>query len=415
MARTIHVIGAGLAGLSAAVALANRGERVSVHEAANVAGGRCRSYHDPAIDMLIDNGNHLLLSGNRAALDYLRMIGTEHHLIGPRDPEFTFADFATGEHWTLRFNTGRVPLWIFGPRRRVPGTRARDYFGLIRLIWAQRGKTVAETVDTSSPVYERLLAPLLLAALNTDPHEASAVLAGAVIRETLAAGGRACRPLVARDGLGPAFVDPAIAFVRQRNGTVHLGRRLQTMKFSDSRAEALDFGDASVGLGPADSVILALPPQAARSILPDLQTPTEFRAIINAHFRVRPPPGQPPLIGVLNATSEWIFAFPGHLSITISAGDRLLDIPREALARTLWHEAAAVTGLPKDELPRWQIVRERRATIAATPSENAKRPGARTRWHNVVLAGDWTDTGLPATIEGAVRSGQRAAALMHAG
>ena len=96
---------------------------------------------------------------------------------------------------------------------------------------------------------------------------------------------------------------------------------------------------------------------------------------------------------------------------TISAADRLVDVPRETLSRTIWADVAAVTGLPK-ALPPWQIVRERRATFAATPGENAKRPPARTAWRNLVLAGDWTRTGLPATIEGAIRSGNRAADLV---
>ncbi len=90
--------------------------------------------------------------------------------------------------------------------------------------------------------------------------------------------------------------------------------------------------------------------------------------------------------------------------------DRLLDVPREELAETIWQEVAQVTGLP-NALPPWQIVRERRATFAATPGENAQRPGAATAWRNLLLAGDWTQTGLPATIEGAIRSGNRAAEL----
>ena len=116
------------------------------------------------------------------------------------------------------------------------------------------------------------------------------------------------------------------------------------------------------------------------------------------------------MIGVLNATTEWLFSYPGRLSTTTSGADRLLDQSREELAATIWREVSAVTGLPA-ELPPWQIVRERRATFAATLAENAKRPGAATKFGNLYLAGDWTDTGLPATIEGAIRSGNRAADL----
>ena len=117
-----------------------------------------------------------------------------------------------------------------------------------------------------------------------------------------------------------------------------------------------------------------------------------------------------PMIGMVNSTTEWLFSYPGRLSTTTSGADRLLEQSREELAGTIWREVAAVTGLPA-ELPPWQIVRERRATFAATPEENAKRPGAATKFGNLYLAGDWTDTGLPATIEGAIRSGNRAADL----
>jgi hypothetical protein len=149
----------------------------------------------------------------------------------------------------------------------------------------------------------------------------------------------------------------------------------------------------------------------ATSLVPGLDAPTEFRAIVNAHFRIEPPAEQPPILGVLNGTVQWLFAFPGRLSVTISAGDRLIDGPREELAKTIWNEVARMTGLTA-ALPPWQIVRERRATFSATPAQDAKRPGPATGWRNLVLAGDWTDTGLPATIEGAIRSGNRAAEMI---
>jgi hydroxysqualene dehydroxylase len=411
MPGTIHIIGAGLAGLAAAVELTLRGERVAVHEATTAAGGRCRSYHDAALGMTIDNGNHLLLSGNHAALSYLRTLGAVDRLVGPPKAAFPFFDLVTREHWTLQFNDGRMPWWVFDSGKRVPGTHAIDYVPLARLLWAQSDKSVGEVVRFSGTMYERLLRPLLLAALNIEPSAGSAGLARAVVRETLAAGGRACRPLLAREGLGGTLIEPAIEFLGKRGCAIQFGHQLHALSLSEERVEALDFGNDKVPLATGDAVILAVPPYAAAPIVPGLEVPNEFRAIVNAHFRIEPPPDQPQILAVLNATTEWIFAFPGRLSVTVSAADRLLDTPREALAQTIWTEVASVTGL-SSTLPPWQIVRERRATFAATPLQAARRPTTQTRWSNLALAGDWTNTGLPATIESAIRSGQRAAELL---
>jgi len=408
----IHVIGAGVAGLAAAVRLAEGGATVVVHEAAPAAGGRCRSYYDHALGMVIDNGNHLLLSGNHAAMSFLALIGAEHGLSGPPTTEFPFIDLATHACWRLRPNAGRLGWWIFDPSRRVPGTRVTDYLDIIRLLWAPAQTPIGTAMPCSGQVYERLWRPILLAALNTDPPEADAGLAAAVIRETLMVGGRAYRPLIARDGLSATLIDPAIRYLQARGATVRLEHNLHRLGCDGRRVARLDFGNDTIELAPRDAVVLAVPPFMAKTLLPDLTTPDAYRAIVNAHFAVEPPKDFPPMIGVINATIEWIFTFPGRLSVTISGADRLLNEPREALAERIWREVADVAGIA-EKLPAWQIVRERRATFAALPEQNAKRPGAETNWDNLVLAGDWTATGLPATIEGAIRSGNRAADLLN--
>ena len=300
----------------------------------------------------------------------------------------------------------------FSIRRGACPERARSIMRrLARLLWARSGKSVGETISCKGLLYQRLVEPLLLAALNIDPPHGSAKLASAVIRETIAAGGRACRPLVAREGLGSTLIDPALECLQRRGAVVRLEHQLRGLRFGAERVEALDFGKETIVLTADDAVILAVPPYAAASLVRGLEVPTEFRAIVNAHFRIEPPAGAPPILGVLNGTVQWIFSFPGRVSITISAGDELIDSPREELAKKIWGDVSRVTGLPP-ALPPWQIVRERRATFAATPAQDGKRPGAKTEWRNLALAGDWTNTGLPATIEGAIRSGNRAAALI---
>ncbi len=405
---TVHIVGAGLAGLSAAVRLAQRGRHVLVHEALDHAGGRCRSYYDHATGLTIDNGNHLLLSGNHAARAYLRATGSEDGLVGPASAEFPFVDLKNGARWTLRINDGRVPWWIFARSRRVPDTRARDYLGLAALLRPRPDKTVCETIRCGGMLYERLLRPVLLAALNTEPQEGSATLASAIVRETLAAGGAACRPLIARQGLSHVLIEPALAFLRRSGVSIQFGHELRSLSIAGDRLQALDFGSDTISLSGADAAILAVPASAAAALVPGLVVPSEFRAIVNAHFAFDPPQDLPPICGVVNGLVEWLFAFPGRLSVTISAADRLVGAPREDLARQIWREVASIAGLDA-ALPPWQIVRERRATFAATPQQDRCRPGPATTAKNLVLAGDWTQTGLPATIEGAVRSGFRAA------
>ncbi|MFN5411964.1 FAD-dependent oxidoreductase, partial [Bradyrhizobium sp.] len=224
MNKIAHIIGAGISGLSAGVRLANAGYTVHVHEATQQLGGRCRSYYDAATDLVIDNGNHLLLSANHHVLAYARVIGSEAGLVGPKDAQFAFVDIRTGQRWLLDLGSGRLPLWVFDESRRVPDTTLGDYLALSPLIWAGTAKTIGDTIPCKGTLYDRLVQPLLLAALNCDPPEGSAGLAGAIVRETLLAGGQACRPLIARDGLSGVLIDPAVKFLEGKGGSVRIGR-----------------------------------------------------------------------------------------------------------------------------------------------------------------------------------------------
>jgi squalene-associated FAD-dependent desaturase len=408
MPRSVHIIGAGLAGLSTALRLTQAGAHVIVHEAGAQAGGRCRSYHDATLDMTIDNGNHVILSGNRSALSFLALIGAADHMRGPDAADFNFVDLASNERWQLRLGDGVFPWWIFSDARRVPHTRACDYLVLARLMWRPGKGTVGEIIPCSGALYERLIEPLLLAALNHAPPDASARLAATLLRETLAAGGRTCRPLIAQDGLSSTFIDPALEWLKAHGTEVRFGHELHRIEFKDGRAARLDFGGDSIELGADDAVILAVPPNLAGRLLPNLRVPNEFRAIANVHYRVEDAVDLPAMTGVVHGTTQWLFAYPGRLSVTISSADALMQMPREELARKVWGEVAQIAGLP-ETLPPWQVVRERRATIAADPRTERLRPPADTAWANLFLAGDWTDTGLPPTIESAIRSGERAA------
>jgi len=406
------VVGAGLAGLAAAVRLVRAGRAVTVHEAGGRAGGRCRSYVDAKLDCLIDNGNHLLLSGNRSAMRYLADIGARNVLVGPAMARFPFLDLRTGLRWEVRPNPGRLPWWILRADRRVPGTNARSYLSALRLALADPDRTVSDCVGGYGALFERFWEPLAVAALNTPARTGAARLLRPVLLETFARGEESCRPRIASLGLSHAFVDPALEFLERHGATVRLGRRLREVDYTDGRASRLAFVGETVSLHGGDRVILAVPPSAAAALVPSLSVPEGSNTIVNVHFRLSEPARLPPdlpFLGLVGGTAQWIFVRGDVVSITISAADDLAAVPADDIARKTWNDVASALSLNRHALPVHRVVKERRATFAQTPDEIRRRPGNRSGFANVYLAGDWIDTGLPATIEGAIRSGHMAA------
>jgi squalene-associated FAD-dependent desaturase len=407
--RRVHVVGAGLAGLAASLRLADAGIVVILHEAAPQAGGRCRSYSDATLGCRIDNGNHLLISGNHAAMAYVRRIGAADTLIGPGETVYHFLDLATSERWTLRPNAGRLPWWLFVASRRVAGAGPLDHLRALSLATARARDVVTDRLDRNTPLFRRLWQPLAVAALNTETERGSATLLGRVLRESFGEGGHAYRPLVPRQGLSESLIDPALRTLDELGAELRLGSRLRAIEVADDRVAALAFDEGSDRVAADEAVVLAVTAPVAARLLPDLVAPDEFRAIVNAHYRVTAPAEAPLFVGLIGGTTEWVFRKREVLAVTISAADRLIDTPVEALAARLWPEVRRAYDLPQTPLPAWQIVKERRATFAATPAQLQRRPPTATHWPNLMLAGDWTATGLPATIEGAIRSGNAAA------
>lgn len=409
---TTHIVGAGLAGLSCAIELVRKGRSVALYEQAARAGGRARSFHDAALGCEIDNGNHLILSGNTATLAYLDTIGARDRLFGPGDAVFPFIDVRTGARWKLHPNRGYLPWWIFSPARRAPGTTARDYWPSLRMLFARREQTVASVLNSNPQARERYWDPFIVAVLNAQPEHAAAILLRPVILETLARGAGGCRPLIARDGLSRALVDPALEWLGTRGATIQYGARVTGLDIDGKRVRALRFSRSTMDLGDGDSVVVAVPPPVAMNLVPGLKGPDRFEPILNVHFRLAQPitPRENvPLLGLIGGTAHWIFMRGDVASVTISAGTPLVEQTGEAIASATWTDVARALDMPPEPMPRWRVIKERRATFLQTPSQCALRPGTKTQFRNLMIAGDWTDTGLPATIESAIRSGRAAA------
>lgn len=414
MTARVHVVGAGLAGLAAAVRLSSHGRQVTLYEAAGHAGGRCRSYRDRRIGRVVDNGNHLILSGNHEILAYVREIGAEAALHEIRPARFAFLDLASGKRW--RLEPGRWPWSMLLADGLPPGVGALGLVGdVLRLATATPADGVGDRLDPAGCRFRYLWAPLAVAALNTEAAVASADALWSVVRQTLLKGEAASRPLIAVRGLSAAFVDPALERLHRQGAEAHFGARLRALRDDGSRVTGLAFTDRNLALDPGDQVVLALPPAQAQALLPALPAPTAYSAILNAHFVLPEGAGLPvdtPFLGLLGGTAEWLFQRADVLSVTVSAANRFSGVAEPEIASRVWSDVARVLALDEEAVPPYRLIVEKRATPAQIPAWEAERPGPRTGFPNLVLAGDWTRTGVPATLEGAVRSGHLAAELV---
>ena len=389
----LHVVGAGLAGLSAAVAAARAGWAVTLYEATDHAGGRCRSYHDPVLNRIIDNGTHLVMDVNATTLGFARSIGGIGQMKRGK-PHFPFINVSTGQRWTL------TP-WALG-RRPLDLLRALGLFGL------DSHTTVTQSLGATK-TFDAIWDPLNVAALNTASDQASAQQFAQLLRLALKRGPSSLNPWTFPHGLSAALVEPAIATLLDMDVEIHFNRRLRAVE-----NDALTFDDQCVELGREDRVILALPPWTAHELFPHLPQ-LETRAIVNGHFLLDRPAALPddmPWLGLTGGLGQWVSARDRLISVTISAADANVHAKADAIAEELWRELAPILNLPADAVPPCRIIKERRATIAHTPAMVGQRPEPFCPFPTMVMAGDWLNSPWPCTIEAAIVSGLNAARLM---
>jgi hypothetical protein len=406
---TVHVVGAGVSGLSAAVHLAALGEAdIVVHESAALAGGRRRPLFDEAAETSFDGAADFILSSWGGARTLIEAVGATAQWRVAAPKGIAFADLASGERWTLR--PGRWLWALVNSRRRPPGVGLSGYWPATRLARAPAAARLADYTPRVGPAAERLWRPLALAALGVDPERASARLAGAALGA--AAWGRA-RLLAPQRGFARGLVEPALKTLARRGAIVRFERRLTGLHLAGERVAALEFAHDHVDLEDRDTVILATPPLTTATLAPGVSVPQDYSAVVHVHFAVPARRGAPPIVGVVHGAIHWLLSAGDSMTAVLYDAGALADRPRERVAADAWRDVAALTGL-SDAMPAWRVVRRARAVFAATPEQDALRPHCETAWRNLFLAGAYVQTGLPDCLESSARSGAMAAERMSA-
>lgn len=399
----LHVVGAGIAGLAAALRAVEAGVAVRVWEASPHPGGRCRTV-ETADGFTHDNGTHALVGANPRALDFLARIGARANWIEPEPEGLPVFDARDG---SLR-RVGLSPMSWLTPLCRPAGLGLADLPRLARLAMPLSDRPIGP-LFAGRPLLDSFIEPLTVAVLNTPVATASALRLGRALRRVVRPGG--ARLFVARHGLGPDLVAPAIATLAGHGVRVAYGARLRGLRLNGGRIAGLDFAGGGVAVGSGESVLLALPPWEIARLLPSLPVPQAHEPIVNVHFPAEGPT-EPRFVGLIGTVAQWVLARRDHVSVTISAAGEAATSNPEGLDQRIWSEIApalTAAGVQVERHGGARVVKEKRATIRQDAGLVVSTP--RLVLRNLALAGDWLGR-LPATIESAVTSGEEAVAAL---
>ncbi len=433
--RKIAVWGAGFAGMSAALHLARQGHQVEVFEAKAYTGGRAHSFVDAHTGLTLDNGQHIFMGCYRDCLGLFEMLGVTGKLALQDGIEVPYLS-AEGNRSILKASPLPAPLHLVSALLGFRELSWKDRFAILRLGASIRlgarpapNETVAEWLEKrgQTPNAIRCLwGPFCIAALNEPVSHASATLFHNTVRLSLCAAKHDSSIYLSKVGLSELLSPEAERFLAATGSKIHLGRGVREILFDGNHVSGFVTTDGTTVT--ADCYVSALPWTALRALLPE-NAPLvqnlkkiESAPIISIHLLSDCQITSDPYVGLLDSPVQWIFnrgkataeGQSGYLSaIVISAAYDLMQLDSRGLLEKVWGEINRhFPGTRGGKILHQVTYKSRDATFAARPGVDAFRPGPKTDWDNLYLAGDWTHTELPATLEGAALSGHRAAAAI---
>jgi squalene synthase HpnD len=435
--KKVVVLGAGYAGLAAANELVLRGHDVTLVEGRALLGGRAHSFADSKSGLILDNGQHILMGCYHETLALLTQLGTRDRLFSP--PSLSVPFLSEKGRSTLAA-TAPAPIHLLSALLGYRELSASDKLSAVKLALRMRlgqkphaHETVAAWMQRwkQTPNLVRALwEPLCIAALNEPVVTASAELFATVIERSFLAGAADSTILLSKVGLSELFAPEVKRLLEMCRGTLRVQTPVTSLQFDGTAISEIKLSDGS-SLRP-EAVVSALPWHVLRGLLPAESKlaracgQIQDAPIVSLHLWLDRPILNETFVGLLDSPVHWVFSRAhihgtdpgqqGHVITAVVSGARdlvdktgieLEELTMMELARFL-PEARGVHVLHR------MVYKARSATFAATPETEPLRPDATTEWSNLWLAGDWTNTGLPATIEGAVLSGTRAARMVDA-
>ena len=430
MKKKIAVIGAGIAGLSAALNLAENGFEVHLFEQKSSIGGRVSSIYDNTANEEIDNGQHLLIGAYSNFLNFLKKIKSDKFIEAQKSLNVNFID-ALGADDSLDTSMFFGKLGTIFGFIKLKNIDLNDkinlFIFLIKIQFNLVNFNNQNCLDflknngQSNNIIKRFWEPLILAILNNCPENSSAELLVISLKKAFFSNSENSKLIFPTNDLN-TLLQNFIPFFENFDGKLHLNNKVTNINFANNHIESIQINDTELSF---DYYIFAVTPNVLIKLLPKEILESDFNylqnfkysPIISVYFWFDKPVFEQKFAATLNTKTQWIFNrrkilsnknynFAESISITISNAEQLKNLSNSEISNIIFEELKQLLKIPSDvKLLHSRVIKELMATISISSDVEKIRPNPETNYTNLFLAGDWTNTKLPATIEGACLSG----------
>ena len=393
--------------MSAAIHALKKNYAVNIFESSSIAGGRCRSFYEKKLGFEIDNGNHLVFSANKNFHKLCENIGSLKTL-KTLPPSLDFFDLKKKLYWNLDLEKITLPQLMFNKKEIIPDANFYDYLSILKFIYV-RSKTTVHDLVGESKIFPTFWDPFTLAVMNTSSKMASAKVLSNVLKKTILKGEEYCKIYQPKKNWNDSIIEPCIEFIKNSGYKINFKTKLKKINISDNNVSELVFNNKKIKIKKDGLIILAIPPSNFSKIVPGPQVPSNYNSIINIHYKLPEKlkrKFKKPIVGFINSSSHWIFLKNKYISVTISNANLLNTVDSFEIANIVWKEICSYMKIIVP-LTNYQVIKEKRATFIQSPSNFELVRKLKNLPKNLRVAGDWTQSNFPCTIEGSVFSGKQ--------
>lgn len=418
------VIGGGIAGLTAAAYLVKEGIQITVLESSPKLGGRAYSFIDQKTNRQIDNGQHILMGCYTDTIKFLNLVGAQGNFIYQKRLEVNF--LKPGNKIVclksfpvfyplnllialLNFNVLSIKEKIssLGFMMKLPFTSHQKLIDKNVKEWLEENK---QSENLISSLWEMIA----VGALNTNIEKASAMMFREILMKIFFSGNFSSTIILPKEDLSKSYVNNAKNFIEKNGGEIRLSSTVDEIVFDGDKVKRIKINGEA--FNDFDFIISAVPFNSILKFIPEgffeKNISFDYSSILNIHIWLKKNPLEGTFYGLINSPIHWIFNKQDHLNLVISDADYLMNKSAEELSEMCKTELIKYLEIDASEIQYYKILKEKRATFIPSNNIIYSRPKSKTKIKNLFLAGDWTDTGYPSTIESATKSGRIASELV---